>query len=99
MPFLTNVALGNIDELKIYGNDYPTHDGTGIRDYIHVVDLADGHHAALKHNNKNKGINFFNLGTGKGTSVLELLKTKKANPTQIMKGKNWLLTIQLNLNF
>ena len=75
MPFLTNVALGNIDELKIYGNDYPTHDGTGIRDYIHVVDLADGHHAALKHNNKNKGINFFNLGTGKGTSVLELLKT------------------------
>tara|TARA_B100000767_G_scaffold274804_1_gene309019 strand:- start:562 stop:1584 length:1023 start_codon:yes stop_codon:yes gene_type:complete len=75
MPFLTNIALGNINELKIYGNDYPTHDGTGIRDYIHVVDLADGHHAALKHNNKNKGINCFNLGTGKGTSVLELLRT------------------------
>ena len=74
MPFLTNVALGNIKELKIYGNDYPTPDGTGIRDYIHVMDLAEGHLAALSHNKTNFGINFFNLGTGEGTSVLELLK-------------------------
>ena len=75
MPFLTNVALGNIKELKIYGNDYPTLDGTGIRDYIHVMDLAAGHLAALSYNKANLGIKFFNLGTGEGTSVLELLET------------------------
>jgi UDP-glucose 4-epimerase len=75
MPFLTNVALGNIKELKIYGNDYPTPDGTGIRDYIHVMDLAEGHVAALSYNKANLGIKFFNLGTGEGTSVLELLET------------------------
>ena len=74
MPFITNVALGNIDELKIYGNDYPTHDGTGIRDYIHVMDLAEGHLEALRHNKKSSGVHFFNLGTGKGTSVLDLIK-------------------------
>jgi len=75
MPFLTNVALGNISKLKIYGKDYPTSDGTGIRDYIHVMDLAEGHLKAIKHNEGNMGIEFFNLGSGNGTSVLELLKT------------------------
>ena len=74
MPFLTNVALGNISKLKIYGNDYPTSDGTGIRDYIHVMDLADGHLKALDYCEGNLGIEFFNLGSGNGTSVLELLK-------------------------
>jgi len=74
MPFLTKVALGSINELKIYGNDYPTHDGTGIRDYIHVMDLAEGHLEALKHNKASSGAHFFNLGTGRGTSVLDLIR-------------------------
>ena len=84
ISFITNVALGNIDELKIYGNDYPTKDGTGIRDYIHVVDLAEGHLRALKHNEENLGTEIFNLGIGKGTSVLELLKIfEKVNKVKI----------------
>lgn len=73
-PFITQVALGKIEELKIFGNDWPTKDGTGIRDYIHVMDVADGHLKALEFLNKekNKIINV-NLGTGIGTSVLELI--------------------------
>src|SRR5699024_8970471 len=70
-PYITQVASGKLNKLKIFGNDYPTKDGTGVRDYIHVMDLAEGHVAAL--NNLSKGIHIYNLGTGKGTSVLELV--------------------------
>lgn len=71
MPFITKVAKGMFKELKVYGNDYDTADGTGVRDYIHVVDLAKGHVAAIKIMKEN--VNIYNLGTGKGTSVLELI--------------------------
>ncbi len=72
MPYITQVAVGKLKELSVYGNDYPTPDGTGVRDYIHVVDLARGHVAAL--NYKKPGVEVFNLGTGKGYSVLEMVK-------------------------
>jgi len=72
MPYITKVAKGELPSLSVYGNDYDTIDGSGIRDYIHVVDLAKGHIAALK--NCREGINIYNLGTGRGTSVLELLR-------------------------
>ena len=71
MPIVMKVSTGEIPVLKVYGNDYPTPDGTGIRDYIHVVDLARGHVAAMKA--LNPGIKIYNLGTGKGTSVLEMV--------------------------
>jgi UDP-glucose 4-epimerase len=71
MPFITQVAKGKRDKLYIFGNDFKTIDGTGVRDYIHVVDLAKGHLKALELNRS--GINIYNLGTGKGTSVLELV--------------------------
>lgn len=74
MPYITQVAVGKLQELSIFGNDYDTHDGTGVRDYIHVVDLAKGHVLALKHNLKNKGVAVFNLGTGIGYSVLDMVK-------------------------
>ncbi len=73
MPFIARVATGKLDELKIFGNDYPTIDGTGVRDYIHVCDLASGHVAALKRFNTMKGYEIYNLGTGKGISVLEMV--------------------------
>jgi len=72
MPYVTKVAKGELEKLSIFGNDYETVDGTGVRDYIHVVDLAKGHLAALE--KKQKGVNIYNLGTGKGTSVLQLVK-------------------------
>ncbi|NMB02720.1 MAG: UDP-glucose 4-epimerase GalE [Firmicutes bacterium] len=72
MPYITQVAKGILEELKVFGNDYPTVDGTGVRDYIHVVDLAEGHLAALNH--AKLGAHVYNLGTGKGTSVLELVE-------------------------
>ncbi len=71
MPYVTQVAKGIREKLSVFGNDYPTIDGTGVRDYIHVVDLAKGHVAALL--SDKKGVNIYNLGTGKGTSVLELI--------------------------
>ena len=71
MPFVTKVAKGKIEKLMIFGNDYNTADGTGVRDYIHVVDLAKGHVKAI--DSLDKGINIYNLGTGRGTSVLELV--------------------------
>ncbi|MFZ9704164.1 MAG: UDP-glucose 4-epimerase GalE [Bacilli bacterium] len=74
MPFITQVAIGKRPFLNIYGNDYPTVDGTGVRDYIHVVDLALGHLAALAKLKDNPGFAVYNLGTGKGTSVLEMVK-------------------------
>ena len=73
MPYITQVAVGRRDHLNIFGNDYPTPDGTGVRDYIHVVDLAKGHVAALEYALTHTGTEVFNLGTGKGVSVLELV--------------------------
>lgn len=75
MPYITQVAAGIREKLSVFGNDYETHDGTGIRDYIHVVDLAKGHLCALKKLDSNMGINTYNLGTGRGYSVLDLVKT------------------------
>lgn len=72
MPIIMKVAQGEIPELSIYGNDYPTPDGTCVRDYIHVVDLAKGHIAALE--KMDKGVQVYNLGSGKGTSVMEMVK-------------------------
>lgn len=73
MPYITKVAKGKLKELSIFGDDYETPDGTGVRDYIHVVDLAEGHVKALE--NLERGVHIYNLGTGKGTSVLELVHT------------------------
>ena len=73
MPFVTKVAKGELPKLTIFGDDYDTVDGTGGRDYIHVVDLAKGHVKAIE--NLTKGVNCYNLGTGKGTSVLEMVNT------------------------
>lgn len=73
MPYITQVAKGKLEKLFVYGNDYPAADGTGVRDYIHVMDLAEGHVAALEH--LTEGIHVYNLGTGQGTSVLQLVKT------------------------
>lgn len=73
MPYVTQVATGKLDYLRVFGMDYPTADGTGIRDYIHVMDLAEGHVAALQH--VSKGVHIYNLGTGRGTSVLEIIET------------------------
>ena len=72
-PYITQVATGKLDQLHVFGNDYPTVDGTGVRDYIHVVDLALGHIAALDYIEKHSGAAAINLGTGRGTSVLELV--------------------------
>ena len=74
MPYITQVAIGRREFLSVYGNDYDTHDGTGVRDYIHVVDLAKGHVAAVKYAAENKGCEVFNLGTGTGYSVLDMVK-------------------------
>ena len=74
VPYIAQVALGKLEVLKIFGNDYDTPDGTGVRDYIHVTDLAKGHLAALRYSDSNKGFQPINLGTGKGSSVLEVLK-------------------------
>lgn len=74
MPYITQVAKGLRDKLNIFGNDYPTHDGTGVRDYIHVVDLAKGHVRALNYAEKHIGFEAINLGTGTGYSVLDIVK-------------------------
>ena len=73
MPFLAQVAVGRREELQVFGKDYQTPDGTGVRDYIHVIDLAQGHLSALWHGHGKAGHHIFNLGTGKGNSVLEML--------------------------
>lgn len=73
MPYITRVGAGILPKLNVYGNDYDTPDGTGVRDYIHVVDLSLGHVAAIEYLRKNKGIDYFNLGTGKGYSVLDIV--------------------------
>ncbi|WP_226682002.1 UDP-glucose 4-epimerase GalE [Sutcliffiella horikoshii] len=74
MPFITQVAIGKLPQLQVFGNDYDTVDGTGVRDYIHVVDLAKGHLKALEKVLSNTGVNAYNLGTGNGYSVLEMVK-------------------------
>ena len=80
MPFVSQVAAGIRDHLNVFGNDYPTPDGTCIRDYIHVVDLAKGHVAALRYGLAHCGAEIFNLGTGKGSSVMEMIRAfEKAN--------------------
>ena len=74
MPYISQVAVGRRDHLNVFGDDYNTHDGTGVRDYIHVCDLASGHVAAIDYMQKHKGENVFNLGTGTGYSVLDMVK-------------------------
>lgn len=74
MPYITQVAIGRLDQLSVYGNDYPTRDGTGVRDYIHVMDLAAGHLKALEALTSRPGANVWNLGTGQGYSVLEMIR-------------------------
>ena len=78
MPYITQVAVGKLKELRVFGNDYDTPDGTGVRDYIHVVDLAKGHVKALKKLEDNSGLSIYNLGTGKGYSVLDIVKNFEA---------------------
>lgn len=77
MPYICQVAIGKREHLSVYGSDYPTKDGTGVRDFIHVMDLAEGHVAALKTRQDSANLNIYNLGTGKGYSVLEILDTFK----------------------
>jgi UDP-glucose 4-epimerase len=85
MPYITKVAIGALKELNVYGDDYSTHDGTGVRDYIHVVDLAKGHLKALDKLNEYPGLVTYNLGTGKGYSVLDLVKAfEKASGRKII---------------
>lgn len=84
MPYITQVAVGKRDHLNVYGNDYKTVDGTGVRDYIHVVDLAYGHLCALRKLEEKPGLVIYNLGTGRGTSVLELVHAfEKVNNIKI----------------
>ena len=84
MPYITQTAVGKRQELGIFGNDYPTPDGTGVRDYIHVCDLAAGHVAALKAIQKNCGLGIYNLGTGHGYSVLDVVNAfQKVNGVKV----------------
>jgi UDP-glucose 4-epimerase len=84
MPFVAQVAVGKLECLNIYGDDYETPDGTGVRDYIHVMDLASGHLCAINFLNHNSGCHFFNLGTGAGFSVLDMVKAfERASGRQI----------------
>lgn len=79
MPYITQVAIGRLPCLGVFGNDYDTPDGTGVRDYIHVVDLAKGHVNAIEKVVASKGVNIYNLGTGKGYSVLDIVKAFEAS--------------------
>lgn len=84
MPYITQVAIGKLEKLNVFGNDYNTIDGTGVRDYIHVVDLAVGHVASLRKMEENPGLLIYNLGTGRGVSVLEMVKAfETANDIKI----------------
>ena len=84
MPYIVRVATGQLEILSVFGNDYETHDGTGVRDYIHVVDLAKGHLKAIEKANNSKGILYYNLGTGTGYSVLDLVNTfEKVNGIKV----------------
>jgi UDP-glucose 4-epimerase len=84
MPYISQVAVGKLEKLSVFGDDYPTKDGTGVRDYIHVVDLAKGHLKALEKLEDNPGCVVYNLGTGKGSSVLEMISAfEKASGVEI----------------
>ena len=84
MPYIMKVATGDLEKVHVFGNDYDTVDGTGVRDYIHVVDLAKGHIKALEYMKKNPGLHIFNLGTGNGYSVLQLINTaSKVNNVKV----------------
>ena len=84
MPYITQVAVGKLPRLGVFGNDYKTVDGTGVRDYIHVVDLAIGHLKAIEKLHENVGLYIVNLGTGKGTSVLQMVDSfEQANELKI----------------
>ncbi len=84
MPYITQVAVGKREKLTVYGNDYDTCDGTGVRDYIHVVDLAKAHLSAVEYVENHKGCEIFNIGTGHGTSVLELVEAfEKVNNVKV----------------
>ncbi len=84
MPYISQTAIGKRDHLNVYGNDYDTHDGTGVRDYIHVVDLARGHVAAVNYMQDHKGESVFNLGTGHGYSVLDMVHAfEEANGVKV----------------
>ena len=84
MPYITQVATKKLPLLNVFGNDYPTKDGTGVRDYIHVVDLAKGHVKAIDFSFKNRGVEIFNLGTGKGYSVLDIVRAfEEANEVEV----------------
>lgn len=84
LPYVSQVAIGKRDHLNVFGDDYPTPDGTCIRDYIHVLDLAEGHVATLNKLNENPGLVIYNLGTGKGTSVFEVIKAfEKASGAKV----------------
>lgn len=84
LPYVTQVAIGKLEKLNVFGNDYNTHDGTGVRDYIHVVDLARGHVKAYDYSEKHEGVEIFNLGTGIGYSVLDIVKAfEEANDIKI----------------
>jgi len=110
MPFISRVAVGRLSELPVFGNDYPTQDGTGIRDYIHVMDLANGHLKALEKLSSNPGTVTYNLGTGRGYSVLEVVSSfeqtsEKKIPYKIMGRRpgekaerelNWSAKMDLN---
>ena len=84
MPYIARVATNQLDCLSVFGNDYNTNDGTGVRDYIHVVDLANGHIKAIEKVLKEKGLSFYNLGTGIGYSVLDMINTfEKVNKIKV----------------
>jgi UDP-glucose 4-epimerase len=84
LPYVSQVAIGKRSQLAVFGDDYPTPDGTGIRDYIHVVDLAEGHIKALQTISKRNGVNTWNLGTGKGHSVLEMIRAFEHASEQVV---------------
>jgi len=85
LPYISQVAIGKLSQLSVFGSDYDTHDGTGVRDYIHVVDLAVGHLKALQRDEDDAGLHIYNLGTGHGYSVLDMVKAfEQANGIEIL---------------
>lgn len=85
LPYISQVAIGKLQQLSVFGSDYPTHDGTGVRDYIHVVDLAVGHLKALNRHENDAGLHIYNLGTGTGYSVLDMVHAfEKVNNIKIL---------------
>ena len=95
MPYITQVAKGKLEKLRVFGDDYPTPDGTGIRDFIHVVDLAEGHVVSLE--KLTPGVHIYNLGTGKGTSVLELVKAFEKQTELKFLMKLWTVVREISL--